>query len=37
MSTKPRVLSLLTKMPIAIHGRLTLNDRCLIAREMENT
>ncbi|RMO82184.1 hypothetical protein ALQ36_101619 [Pseudomonas syringae pv. primulae] len=37
MSTKPRILSLPAKMPIAIHGRLTLNDRCLIAREMENT
>ncbi|KPZ08470.1 hypothetical protein ALO40_101143 [Pseudomonas syringae pv. viburni] len=37
MSTKPRVLSLQAKMPIAIRSRLTLNDRCLIAREMENT
>ncbi|KPW43489.1 hypothetical protein ALO86_101626 [Pseudomonas syringae pv. berberidis] len=37
MSTKLRGPGLLSAMPVAIHGRLTLNDRYLIAWETENT
>ncbi|KPC15788.1 Unknown protein sequence [Pseudomonas syringae pv. maculicola str. M6] len=37
MSTKLREPDILSAMPVAIHGRLTLNDHYLITWETENT